>query len=51
MVIARREAQRIPCAHSRYVAAHIPDAKYVELPGRDTLMWAGDQDAIVGEIQ
>ena len=51
MVIARREAQRIPPAHSRYVAAHIPDAKYVELPGTDTLMWAGDQDAMVGEIQ
>ena len=30
---------------------HIPDAKYVELPGTDNLIWAGDQDAIVAEIQ
>jgi class 3 adenylate cyclase len=51
LVMARGEAQRIPPAHSRYMAAHISGARYVELPGTDTLMWAGDQDATVGEIQ
>jgi class 3 adenylate cyclase len=37
--------------HGRYLAEHIPDARYVELPGTDTLMWAGDQGAVVAEIQ
>ena len=31
--------------------AHIPGARYVELPGMDNLIWAGDQDAMVAEIQ
>jgi class 3 adenylate cyclase len=35
----------------RYLAAHIPNARYIELPGTDSLMWAGDQDAVVAEIQ
>jgi class 3 adenylate cyclase len=49
VVIGRGGGERI--AHSRYLAGHIPTAKYVELPGIDNLIWAGDQDAIVGEIQ
>jgi class 3 adenylate cyclase len=51
LVIARGQADRIPPGHSRYLADHIPGAKYVELPGIDTLMWAGDQEATVAEIQ
>jgi class 3 adenylate cyclase len=51
LVIARGAAQRIPAAHSRYLAAHIPRAQLVELPGIDNLMWAGDQEAITAEIQ
>src|SRR6185436_6937420 len=37
--------------NGRYLAEHIPNAKYVELPGIDTLIWAGDQGAMVAEIQ
>jgi class 3 adenylate cyclase len=33
------------------VAAHIPGATLVELPGIDNLIWAGDQDAMISEIQ
>jgi len=33
------------------MAEHIPGARYVELPGVDHLPWAGDADALVGEIQ
>jgi class 3 adenylate cyclase len=51
LVIARGDlAQRQP-EHARYVADHIPGARYVDLPGRDALIWSGDQDALVGEIQ
>ncbi len=36
--------------HSRYVAEHIPDADYVEVPG-DGALWIGAEDAIGDEIQ
>ena len=51
LVIHRAGAREFPVEHGRYLAAHIPGAKYVELPGIDNLIWAGDQDAIVAEIQ
>jgi class 3 adenylate cyclase len=51
LVIHRRDAGGFRVEHGRYLAEHIPDAKYVELPGTDNLIWAGDQDAIVAEIQ
>ncbi len=35
----------------RYLAAHIPGARFVELPGTDHLPWAGDQDAILDEVE
>ena len=35
----------------RDVAARIPRARFVELPGGDHHMWAGDQDAILDEIE
>ena len=34
-----------------YIAAHIPDAKLVELPGDDHLIFVGDQDAIFTEVE
>ena len=37
--------------HGRYLSQHIPDARFVEMPGRDNLIWAGDLDAMVAEIQ
>lgn len=35
----------------RYIAARIPGAKFVELPGEDHLLYAGDQDSVLGEVQ
>lgn len=37
--------------HSRYFAEHIAGARLVELPGDDHLMYVGDTDAILGEIE
>lgn len=37
--------------HSRYLAEHIPGARYVELEGTDSLDFLGDSEAIVGEIE
>lgn len=36
---------------SRYIARQIPGAKYVEYAGDDHLPWAGDTDAILGDIE
>src|SRR5262249_56982647 len=35
---------------ARYLAEHIPGAKYVELPGPDHLPWLSDGDAIIAQI-
>jgi hypothetical protein len=37
--------------HGRYLAARIPGAKYVELPGRDHLPYVGDQAAVLDEVE
>jgi class 3 adenylate cyclase len=51
LVIQHPEGRVFPPAFGRYLAEHIPGAKYVELPGPDQLVWAGDQDRTVAEIQ
>ncbi len=51
LVIHRRDAVGFSVEHGRYLAERIPEARYVELPGADNLIWAGDLDAIVAEIQ
>jgi class 3 adenylate cyclase len=51
LVVHRADARGFRAEHGRYLADHIPGAKYVELPGIDNLIWAGDQDAILDEIQ
>ena len=37
--------------HSRYLAEHIPGARYVELEGIDSFPFVGDSDAIVEEVE
>jgi pimeloyl-ACP methyl ester carboxylesterase len=35
----------------RYIAAHIPGAEFVELPGQDHLLFVGDQDGVLNEVE
>jgi len=51
LVLHRREDQAIDVRHSRYLAAHIPGARYVELEGRDNLLIAGDSERILQEVE
>lgn len=37
-------------AEAEWVAARIPDARFVVLPGRDYLPWVGDQESLVSEV-
>jgi class 3 adenylate cyclase len=37
--------------HSRYLAEHIPGARYVELQGGDSFPFVGDSDTIIEEVE
>jgi pimeloyl-ACP methyl ester carboxylesterase len=51
LILHRAEERLIGVQHARYLAQHIPGAKYVEMPGIDHLLFAGDHEAIAGEIE
>jgi class 3 adenylate cyclase len=51
LVIQHPEGRMFRPALGQYLAEHIPDAKYVEMPGPDQLIWGGDQARTVAEIQ
>ena len=51
LVLHRSGDLVVPVHQGRKLAELIPEAKFVELPGNDHLMWAGDQDAIVREVE
>ena len=51
LVMHRRDDSFIQVEHSRYLAEHIPGARYVELEGRDNMFAVGDSEAIMGEIE
>jgi class 3 adenylate cyclase len=51
LVLHRRDDQLIDIRHSRYLAAHIPGARYVELEGRDNLVVVGDSERILAELE
>jgi DNA-binding SARP family transcriptional activator/pimeloyl-ACP methyl ester carboxylesterase len=41
----------IPSANAAYIAAHVRDGRQVVLPGSDTVLWAGDVDAIAAQVE
>jgi DNA-binding CsgD family transcriptional regulator len=51
LILHRAGDTWIDVGHARYLAAHIPDSRYVELPGADHRPWLGDVDAIADEIE
>jgi pimeloyl-ACP methyl ester carboxylesterase/DNA-binding CsgD family transcriptional regulator len=51
LIIHRTDDRWIEVGHARYLAAHIPSARYVELPGADHRPWLGDVDAVVDEVE
>jgi alpha/beta hydrolase fold len=46
LILHRERDSLVPVASGRYLAEHIPGAKYVELPGVDHLLQALDQDLL-----
>ena len=51
VILHRVDEVAVDVSHSRYMAEHIPGARYVELPGSDHLPWIGDTEPIVAELQ
>jgi class 3 adenylate cyclase len=51
LVLHRRDNQMVRAGNGRYLAEHLPDARYVELPGADDLFWVGETDEMLDEIE
>jgi pimeloyl-ACP methyl ester carboxylesterase len=51
LVLHRRGDRVVNRRAGRELAAQIPGARYVELPGIDHLPWAGDAEVVLGEIE
>ena len=51
LVLHRRDTTTVGVGHGRYLADHIDGAKYVELPGSDTLYWVGHTGPMLDEIE
>lgn len=51
LVLHRRDDVDLDVRGGRYIAGHIPAARYVELDGVDHLPWVGDAEAIASEVQ
>ena len=51
LVLHRASDAYREAGHGRYLGAHIPEAKYVELAGRDHLPLRRDQDAVLDEVE
>jgi pimeloyl-ACP methyl ester carboxylesterase/plasmid stabilization system protein ParE len=51
LVLHRRGDRVVNRRAGKELAAQIPRAQYVELPGIDHLPWAGDSEAVLGEIE
>ncbi|MDM0015594.1 adenylate/guanylate cyclase domain-containing protein [Variovorax sp. J22P168] len=50
LIVHRRGDRAVNVANGRYLADHVPDAEYLELPGNDHLPFTGDVDRLVEGI-
>jgi len=51
LVLHRRDFSLIPMAQGRYLAEHIPAARFVELPGADLLLWTEHQERVLDLVE
>ena len=51
LVLTRTGDRDVTVDEGRWLASQIPDARFVELPGDEHLLWAGDQDGLLAEIE
>jgi class 3 adenylate cyclase len=51
LVIHRTDARFAPRDGGSYIAERIAGARFVEVPGIDTYIWAGDIEPVLGEVE
>jgi class 3 adenylate cyclase len=51
LVIHRAGDAVVDVAHGRVLAEHLPNATFVEIPGRDHVPWGRDLDLITAEVE
>ncbi|HEX2291930.1 MAG TPA: adenylate/guanylate cyclase domain-containing protein [Gaiellaceae bacterium] len=51
LVLHRVADRDVNVEEGRWIAGQIPGARYVELPGDEHLIWAGDVDMLVDEVE
>jgi pimeloyl-ACP methyl ester carboxylesterase len=51
LVMNRVDDRDVNVGEARYIAARIPGAKLVELPGADHTLWVGDVEPLLDEIE
>ena len=51
LVLHRSDDRWVEVGNGRYLAGHIADAKFVELPGADHRPWVEDADAVLDQVQ
>jgi pimeloyl-ACP methyl ester carboxylesterase/DNA-binding CsgD family transcriptional regulator len=51
LVLQRTGDKDVNVAEGRYIAEHIPNAVFVELPGDDHLWWVGDSARVLSEVE
>ena len=50
-LVLHRTDDLVPVEYGRYVAEHVPGARFVELAGNDHMPWIGDSDAVLDEVE
>jgi class 3 adenylate cyclase len=51
LVLQRADDRDVNVEEGRWIAGQIPGSKYVELPGDDHLVWVGDVDGLLDEVE
>lgn len=51
LILQSRDDRFTPVAAGRFLAEHIPGARYVELEGVDHIPWYGDQDLVLDAVE
>ncbi len=51
LILHRSDDRIVRVDQGRYLAENISGARYTELPGSDHLVWVGDQDTLLDEVE
>ena len=50
-LVLHRTDDLVPVEYGRYLAEHVPGARFVELAGNDHMPWIGDSDSVLDEVE